>query len=53
MKFGFVNISACAPRVRVADTAFNVGEIENEVVQAEGRGVEIIVFPEMCITGYT
>mgnify|MGYP004443393543 FL=1 len=53
MKFGFVNISACAPRVRVADTMFNVNEIKSEIVQAEGRGVEIIVFPELCVTGYT
>ena len=37
----------------MADPAGNVAEIENEIIQAEGRGVEIIVFPELCLTGYT
>ncbi|MBQ7424316.1 MAG: NAD(+) synthase [Prevotella sp.] len=53
MKHGFITVASAVPSVRVADTTFNVQQIENQIVQAEGKGVEIIVFPELCITGYT
>ncbi len=41
------------PRVKVADCKFNAREIEKEIIIAEGKGVQIIAFPELCITGYT
>ena len=53
MKYGFVNVAAAVPAVRVADVDYNVQQLESLIAQAEGRGVEIIVFPELCITGYT
>ncbi|MDR0893137.1 MAG: NAD(+) synthase [Mediterranea sp.] len=53
MDYGFVKVAAAVPRVKVANCKFNVERIENLVAIAEGRGVEIIVFPEMSITGYT
>lgn len=53
MKYGFVNVAAAVPEVKVADTAYNVFEIEKIIADAEGRGVEILCFPELCITGYT
>lgn len=53
MKYGFVNVAAAVPAVKVADTAYNVFEIEKIIADAEGRGVEILCFPELCITGYT
>lgn len=53
MKYGFVNVAAAVPTVKVADTAYNVFEIEKIIADAEGRGVEILCFPELCITGYT
>lgn len=53
MKFGFITVAAAVPSVRVADTDYNIHEIENLIAQAEGKGVEIIVFPELCITGYS
>ena len=37
----------------VADCKFNAGEIEKEIIIAEGKGVQIIAFPELCVTGYT
>ena len=53
MKNGFITVASAIPSVRVADTVFNVQQIETQIAQAEGKGVEIIVFPELCITGYT
>ena len=53
MKYGFVKVAAAVPTVKVADVDYNVQQIESLIAQAEGRGVEVIVFPELCITGYT
>ena len=53
MKYGFIKVAAAVPTIKVADCQQNVVEIESLIAQAEGKGVEIIVFPELCITGYT
>lgn len=53
MNYGFVKVAAAVPRVSVADCKFNAGRLESLIAVAEGRGVQIIAFPEMCITGYT
>ncbi len=53
MNYGFVKIAAGVPEVHVANPHSNVQSIENLVIQAEGRGVEIICLPELCLTGYT
>ena len=53
MKYGFVNVAAAVPVVKVADVDYNVQQIEGLIAQAEGRKVEVIVFPELCVTGYS
>lgn len=53
MKSGFLRVAAVAPAVNVADVDFNVGQIINHVKELAVEGVELIVFPEMSITGYT
>ena len=53
MKYGFVNVAAAVPTVKVADVEYNIQQIEGLIAQAEEHGVEIIVFPELCITGYS
>src|SRR5574344_704313 len=53
MKYGFVKVAAAIPGLKVADCKYNLQEMENLIAQAEGRGVEIICFPELGITGYT
>ncbi|WP_294633480.1 NAD(+) synthase [uncultured Bacteroides sp.] len=53
MNYGYVRVAAAVPRVKVADCKFNAREIEKEIIIAEGKGVQIIAFPELCITGYT
>ena len=53
MKYGFIKVAAAVPAVKVADTEYNVQQIESLIAQAEGQGVELLVFPELCITGYS
>lgn len=51
--YGFITVAAAIPSTRVADVQYNVEEIERLVEEAEQKGVELLVFPELCITGYT
>lgn len=53
MNYGYVKVAAAVPRVTVADCKFNAEQIEKEIIIADGKGVQIIAFPELCITGYT
>ena len=53
MNYGFVKVAAAVPRVKVADCKFNSERLEGLIAIAEGKGVQILTFPEMCITGYT
>ena len=51
MNYGFVKVAAAVPRVKIADCKYNAGQLESLI--ADGKGVQIITFPEMCITAYT
>lgn len=53
MKYGFVKVAAAIPQVKVADCKFNAQQIDAQIAIADGKGVQIIVFPELSITGYT
>ena len=53
MKNGFLRIASVAPVVRVADVDYNVKQIISSVMELEAKGVEIALFPELCLTGYT
>ena len=53
MKYGFVKVAAAVPSVKVADCKYNAEQIESLIAVAAGKGVQIIAFPELCITAYT
>lgn len=53
MNYGFVKVAAATPVVKVADCKSNALQIENLMAIAEGKGVQITIFPELSITGYT
>ena len=53
MHNGFLRVAACAPSVRVADVDYNVRQIIDAIDSLAAAGVEVAVFPEMSITGYT
>ena len=53
MMYGYVRAAAASPELRVADCAFNCQAVIAMIKEASESGAEIIVFPELCITGYT
>ena len=53
MIHGFIKTAAVTPKVQVADPEGNAREIIRLAKEAAGNGAKIIVFPELCITGYT
>ncbi len=53
MKFGYVKVCAVSPEIKVADTVFNADSIIKSFNTAYNYGAEVVVFPELCIAGYT
>ena len=53
MKDGFLKAAALSPALRVADCAYNAGQIAEAMQACAGRGIKLAVFPELALTGYT
>ena len=53
MKHGFIKTAAVTPKIKVADTKYNAEQICKKMDEAIEAGAKVIVFPELCITGYT
>lgn len=53
MKHGFVKVAALTPKIRVADPAWNAEAILKKIKEAQENKAKIMVFPELCITGFT
>ena len=53
MKHGFVKVAAVTPKVKVADPNYNAKVISKGIEEAAERGAKVIVFPELCLVGYT
>ena len=53
MKYGFVKTAAATPKIRVADCEYNANQIISCVKEAYQNGAALLVFPELCVTGYT
>ena len=52
-RFGYVRVAAAVPEIKVANVEFNVKEIVSEIKKLSKEGVQVVVFPELSITGYT
>lgn len=50
---GFLRVASVAPAHRVADVEYNVKNIIDSMIRLDALGVEVAVYPELCITGYT
>ena len=50
---GFVRVASITPKLKLADVKENTKNIINDMKAAFKEGAEVIVFPELCITGYT
>src|SRR4051794_31283258 len=51
--FGFVRVAAASPSLRVADCSYNAQRVLALMERAEREAVAVLVFPELCLTGYT
>ena len=53
VSYGFVRVAAASPRVYLASPARNAEVIVSQIAEASAREASIIVFPELCVCGYT
>ncbi len=53
MRQGFVKVAAVTPKIKVADPKYNAEVICEKLKEVYARNAKVIVFPELCITGYT
>lgn len=53
MKDGFVRCASATVDIKVADTDYNTSNIIKAIEDAAQNDIKLIVFPELCITGYT
>ncbi len=51
--YGFIRVAAATPRVYLADTQKNTAEIIRLAREAADGGASVVVFPELCTTGYS
>ena len=52
-RYGFVKVAAATPLVKIADCHANAKAIDEMTAEAMERGVSVVVFPELSLTGYT
>lgn len=53
MKDGFIKVASATPKVKVADCIYNADRILNIIKECKKEEVRVLVFPELCLTGYT
>ncbi len=53
MKDGFIKAAGATPKVKVADPAYNAGEIIKIIQETGKKGASLLVFSELTISGYT
>lgn len=51
--FGFVRVAACSPEVKPGDVEFNTGHIISQIQECADKCVDLALFPELSVTGYT
>ncbi len=51
--FDYLRIATAVPSVKVADIRFNTERIIEKIDEAEGVSADVVVFPELAVTGYT
>lgn len=51
--FDYFRVACAVPDVKVADVNFNISQIKKHIEDAKSKKVDLLVFPELCITGYS
>ena len=52
-ELGYIRVAAASPEVRPADVDFNISEIKRLISDAADKGSDIVLFPELSVTGNT
>ena len=53
MKDGFIKVASASPVIKVADTEYNAQRVIETIIDADAKGVKLLVFPELVLTGCT
>lgn len=53
MENGFIKVAAVTPKIKIADTGYNAKVVCEKLAECYAHGAKVIVFPELCLTGYT
>lgn len=53
MIHGFLRVAAATPKIKVADCEYNGDRIIEIIEECEKKEIKVVVFPELCLTGYT
>ena len=53
MRYGYIRTAAVTPKIKVADPVYNGKVICEKMEEAMAAGAAVVVFPELCITGYS
>lgn len=53
MRDGFIKVAVLTPEIRVADCTYNMAHICALIDEAARAKAKLMVFPELCVTGYT
>ncbi len=53
MNYGFVKTACATPTIKVAECTYNSEQIISQISYASQKGASLVVFPQLCITGYT
>lgn len=53
MRDGFIKVAVSTPEIRVADCSYNQKNLVKKAKEMEKKGVKILAFPELSLTGYT
>lgn len=52
-EYGYLRVGAAVPTLRIGDVCYNVARIKELLKDAENRGADVVVMPELGVTGYT
>ena len=53
MKYGFIRVASATPEIKVADCDYNSNTVLDLWKKADQKGCQLVVFPELVLTGYT
>lgn len=53
VNYDFIRVASATPNIKVADTQNNASEICKMIDEAVEKKTKLLVFPELCVTGYT